>query len=73
MEDAKNVTCRFPMYLRCSKFKGYLWNVEDQIGKIYDDVETVTEISYLVDRMNVGRRCETFVTARTGLGWLSRM
>ena len=42
---------------RCRKCKGYHENVEDQKEKLHDDVETVTELSYLFDRIISGGGC----------------
>ena len=34
-----------------------------------DDVDTVTEFSYLGDRINSGNGCEAAVASRTRIGW----
>ena len=43
--------------------------MQDQKEKWHDDVETVTEFSYLGDRINSGGGCVAAVTSRTRLGW----
>ena len=43
----KNVTNRLAIDLRCRKCKGYHEILEDQKEKLHDDVETVTELSFL--------------------------
>ena len=53
----KRVTNRHAIDIKCWKCKGYHENVEDQKEKLHDDVETVTELSYLGDRINSGGRC----------------
>ena len=50
------------------QWKGYHKNVEDQKEKLLDDVETVTEFSYLGDMMNSGGGYVVAVTSGTGLG-----
>ena len=48
----KWVTNRLAMDFECRKCKVYHKNVEDQKEKLHDDVKTVTEFSYLGDRIN---------------------
>ena len=43
-------------------------NVEDQKEKLHDDVETVTEFSYLGDRINSGGGCEVAETSGNRIG-----
>ena len=38
--------------------------------KLYDEVETVWEFTYLGDRVNAGGGCEAAVTDRTRCGWV---
>ena len=64
----KRVTNRLAIDHKCRKCKGFHENVEDQKEKLHDDVETVTEFSYLGDRINSGDVCESAVTSRTRLG-----
>ena len=61
----KKVTNRHAIHLKCRKCKGYHKNVEHQMEKLHDDVETVTEFSYLGDRINSGGGCVVAVTFRT--------
>ena len=63
----KRVTNRPAIYFKCRKCKGYHINVEDQKEKLHDDMETVTEFSYLGDRINSGGGCVAAVTSRTRL------
>ena len=46
------LTNRLAVDFKCRKFKGCPENVEDQEEKLHDDVETVTDFSYLGDRIN---------------------
>ena len=39
------------------------------VVQLHDDVETVTEFSYVGDRINSGGGCEAVVTSRTRTGW----
>ena len=64
------MTIRLEIVLKCRKCNGYHKNVEDQKVKLHDDVETVTEYSYLGDRINSGGGCVTAVTSRSRLGWV---
>ena len=52
----KGVTNRLAIDFKGRKCKGYHEYVEDQRKKLHDDVETVTEFSYLGDRINSGGR-----------------
>ena len=42
----------------------------EQEGKLYDEVETVSEFTYLGVRVCAGRGCEAAVGARTRCGWV---
>ena len=64
---SKKVTNRLAIDLKCMKCKGCHKNVEDQEEKLHDDVETVTDYSYLGDGINSGG-CEAAVTSKTRLG-----
>ena len=44
--------------------------MEDLKKKMHDDVKTVTEFTYLGDRINSGGGCVVAVTSRTRLGWV---
>ena len=41
----------------------------EQEEKLCDEVETVREFNYLVDRVSAGGGCEAAVTVRTRFGW----
>ena len=47
----------------------YHENVVDQEEKSHDAGETVTEFSYLCDRINSGGGCEAAATSRARIGW----
>ena len=66
----KGVTNGLAIHPKCRKCKGYHKNVEDQKEKLHDGVETVTEFSYLGDRINSGGGCEEAVKTRTRIGWV---
>ena len=55
--------------LKCRKCKGYHEITEDQNKKLHDNEETVTDSSYLGDRINSEGGGEAVVTSRTRLGW----
>ena len=42
----------------------------EQEEKLRDEVETVSELTYLGDRVSAGGGCEAAVTARTRCGWV---
>ena len=42
----------------------------EQEEKLCDEVETVREFTYLVDRVSAGGGCEAAVTARTRCRWI---
>ena len=42
----------------------------EQEDKLCDEVETVSEFTYLGDRVSAGGGCESVVNARTRCGWI---
>ena len=42
----------------------------EQEVKLCDEVETVSEFTYLGDRVNAGGGCEAAVAAKTRCGWV---
>ena len=42
----------------------------EQDEKLCDEVETVSEFTYLGDRVGAGRECEAAVTDRTRCEWV---
>ena len=64
----KTVTNKFAIYSKCRKCKGNHENVQDHDEKLHDDVETVTDFSYLDSRISSGGGCDAAVTCRTRLG-----
>ena len=59
---AKKFTCR-----KCA------WNIGESLEqelKVCDEVETVEEFTYLVDRVSAGGGCEAAVSARTTCCWI---
>ena len=61
-EFSRNFTCR-----KCEENIG---EVVEQEEKLCDEVETVQELTYIVDRVSAGRGCEAFLTPRTRCGWV---
>ena len=59
----KSVTPEFSRNSTCRKCEGNVGEAVEQNEKLYDEVETVREFTYLEDRVSVGGGCETFVTA----------
>ena len=50
-------------------WRGILEAVEQEV-KLCNKVETVSDLTYLDDRVNAGGGCEAAVTARTTCGWV---
>ena len=67
MQKDKRVTNRLAIDFKCRKCKGCHKNVDDQGEKLHDYVKTVTDFSYLGDRINSGG-CEADLISRTRLG-----
>ena len=65
----ERVTNRLAIYIKCRKCKGYHKKVENLKEKLLEDVETVTKLSYLDNRINSRGGCEADVTSRTSIGW----
>ena len=65
----KRVTNRHTIHAKCRKCKGHHKKVKDQKAKLHDYVKTVTEFSYLGDRINSGGGCVAAIVSRTRLGW----
>ena len=61
----KMVTPKFSRNFACRKCEGNIGEAVEQEVKICDEVETVSEFTYLGDRVSVGGGCEAAVTART--------
>ena len=64
----KMVTEKLSRDFTCRKCE---WNIGDAVEqevKIFDDVETVREVTYLGDRVSAGGGCEAAVTAKTRYG-----
>ena len=60
-----------PMFSRnfiCGRFEGNIGEAVEQEVKICDEVEIVSEFTYLGDRVSVGGGCEAAVAARTRCG-----
>ena len=66
----KRVTDTLAIDFKCWKFKECRKN-GDHEEKLHEDVETVTDFSYLGDRINSGGGCEAAVTSRTRFGWVN--
>ena len=64
----KRLTNTLAIDFKCRKFKGNHKNDEDLKEKLHDDVKTVTEFSYLGDRINSAGVCEAAVNSRTIIG-----
>ena len=66
----KRVSNRLAIDFECRKCKGYHKNIEDQKEKLFDDVKTVAEFSYVGNTIKSGGGCVAAVTSRTRLGWV---
>ena len=65
----KRLTNRHAIDIKCRKCEGCHKN-GDQEEKLHEDVETVTDFSYLDNRLNSGGGCEATVTFRTRVEWV---
>ena len=66
----KRVTPKFSINLTCRKCEGNIGEAVQQEVKLCDEVKTVSEFTYLSDRVSAGGGCEPAVTARTRSGWV---
>ena len=57
-------------YFSCRKCEGNIVKAVEQDEKLYDEVETVGESTYLLDRVTSGGGCEAVVIARTRCWWV---
>ena len=64
------VTNRMPTDFICWKYNGCHKNVEVQEEKVHDVVGTVTDFSYIGNRINSGSGCEAAVAFKTRLRWV---
>ena len=62
------VSAKFSRHFTCRKCEGNIGEAVEQEIKLCDEVETVSEFTFLGDR--VGGGCEVAVTARTRCGWV---
>ena len=67
---AKKVSPEFSSNVTCSKCEESIGEAVEQEVKLCDEVETVSEFTYLGDRVSAGGGCEAAVTARTRCGWI---
>ena len=66
---AKRVTPNSKKKFLCRKCEGNIGEAVEHEETLFDEVETVSEFTYLGDRVSVGGACEASVTARTRCGW----
>ena len=59
---------RLAIDFKCRKCKGHHENAEDLEEKLNDYVETVTDFTYLGNRINSGGGCVAAVASRNKLG-----
>ena len=57
----------------CRKCEGNIGEAVELEEKLFDEVETVREFTYLGDRVSAGGVCEAAVTARTICVWVKFM
>ena len=55
----------------CRICEGNIGEAVEQEVKLCNEVETVSEFTYLGDRVSAGGGCEAAVTARTRCGWVN--
>ena len=64
----KRVTPKYSRNFTCSKCEGNIGEAVDQEVKSCDEVESVSEFTYLNDKVSAGGGCEAVVTERTRYG-----
>ena len=62
------VTPKFTRNITCRKLEWNVGEAVEQKEKLCDEVETVKEFTYLVDRVSASGGCEAAVTATTMVG-----
>ena len=67
----KRVTQKSSRNFTCRKCEGNIGEAVEQEDKLCDEVETVSKLTYLGDRVSAGGGCEAAVIARTRCGGLS--
>ena len=67
---AKRVTPKFSLNFSCRKCEGNIGEAVEQVERLCDDVETVSEFTYLGDRVGACGVCESAATARIRCGWV---
>ena len=71
VQDQKGVTLRFSRNSACRKCVGNIGEPVEQEEKLYNEVETVREFTYLGDRVSAGGGCEAAVTPEQDVCGLS--
>ena len=66
----KRVTPNIYRSFTCRKYEGNIGETVEQEVKLYDEMETVWEFTYLGVRESAGGGCVAAVTARTRCGWV---
>ena len=65
------MTQKFSMHFTCMRCEGNIGETVEQEDKLCDDVETVSEFTYLGDRVSAGGGCEAAITVGTRCGWFT--
>ena len=66
----KRVTPKFSRNVTCRKCDGNIGEAVEQDETSCDEVETVSEFTYLGNRVSAGGGCGVSVAARTRCGWV---
>ena len=66
----KRVTPKFSRNVTYRKCEGNIGEAVEQEENLCDEVETVSEFTYLGERVSASGGCEAAVTARTRCGWV---
>ena len=61
---------KFYRNLTCRKYEWNIGEAVEQEERLFDEVKTVRELTYLGDWMSAGGGCEDAATARTRCGWV---
>ena len=66
----KRVTPKFSRNFACRKCEWNIGEALEQEEMLCDEVEAVSEITYIGDRVNASGGCEAAVSERTRCGWV---
>jgi len=71
MHEMRKVTACTAKVFVCKNCKDKGKEMKEPVELLCDGVETMTEFSYLGDRLNATGGCEVAVPATTRIGWMN--